>query len=197
LLQSPLYTLSQALALRRITPKQPRKGKAPQADFVALCAVIDRITTRFQNPASFAKLTHGEQLVYGLGFEMDGEVINGGWHQFLANSSGDNAERDKAYLREVGAGEVLALLERVSAVFPNGVVPTERTRRNKDLIRAEEADEDRFDAIFDPATNEYSRVCPEFYTRLMDYVEAHQEEFTRPDDAEVKSSGGAAAEPRS
>jgi len=197
LLQTPLYTLTEALALRRITPKQPRKGKAPQADFVALCAILDRIVTRFHNPATFALLTHGEQLVYDLGYEMDAEVLNGGWHQFLANSSGDNAERNKAYLREVGADDVLALLERVSAVFPNGIVPTERTRRNKGLIRAEEADEHGFDAIFDPASSEYHRVCPAFYSRLMDYVEAHQEAFTRPDDAAVKKSGRVADVPRS
>ena len=183
-----LHTLNEALALRKAGRKPPRKGKPKNPDFLALNAILDRIRTRFHNPATFAQLTHGEQLVHEVGFVMDAELLNGGWHQFLGNSSGNDAERDKSFLRELGAFAVLQLLERVATLFPNGVIPTDWKQRNQQLRTARDADPESVDAMLNAADAAYYRDRENLYTRLMDYVEGHQDDFRLPDDATVRRS---------
>jgi hypothetical protein len=185
-----LHTFKEALGLRNAVPKGPRTRKQQDPDFLALNAILDRIRTRFHNPTTFAQLTHGEQLVHDVGFVLDAEVLNGGWHQFLSNSSGDEAERDKSYLREVGALAVLRLLERVSSLFPNGVIPTDRTLRNQELRKASETDPAAVDGLLNGADAEYYREREQLYAHLMDYVERHEADFRLPDDAAVRRSVG-------
>lgn len=145
----------------------------------AINAVLDRIRTRFHNPATFISLSHGEQLVYELGFTMDAEVQNGGWHQYLGNSSGNHAELHKQYLREVGANDVLALLEQVSSVFPNGVVPSDWNVRNRRLRAAVDQDP-RGINLFDDGDRAYYRIREEFHRRLIDYAHAHRKDLEQP-----------------
>ena len=169
-------SLSEAIRFRYAPPEHPKKSPA----YKALLAVTERIRSRFTSPKSFQTLTPGEQLVYLLGVELNGEVQNGGFHQYLSNSSGDNAEAAKAALRTIGAEAALAALDDACGVFPSGIAPAKRSARNKQLDRAEDDDPDAVDARFDRADRAYYQAAPVMYERLMDYVEAHQADFAKP-----------------
>ncbi len=185
-------TLREALSLRSAA----REPQSRDPDFTALNAIIDRIRARFHNPTTFRDLSHGEQVVYELGYTMDAEVQNGGWHQYLGNSSGNGAEEHKAYLREVGAAEVLALLERVSTIFPNAVVPHDWSQRNQLLRRAVEQDPSIVDGLLEQADRAYYRECASLYTHLMDYVETHVTDFENPPDAPPRRRSRSRPRPR-
>lgn len=184
-----LRTLAEALALRRQPPKKGRYGSR-SADYNALLAVTSRIgsVARIPDPRDLSDLSHGEQVLKELGFVMDGEVHNGGFHQYLTNSSGDGAEAARRYLAEVGAAAHVAILDRVASVFPGDVIPTRRDERIEFLMAAESAGVEAVDRLFDAATREYHVLKEDLYTRLMDYVEAHQADFALPDDATVRAA---------
>ena len=181
-------TLDEAFA-RRHRPAQPTRFGHRTPDYEALLGITDRIATRFRDPESFRELTRGEQIVYLLGFELDAELQNGGIDQYLWNSSGDNAEAARQHLREVGALDVLALLERVACVFAGGVIPADRDERQAALERAEEEGA-ALGELFDAVTREYHRCEDELYRRLVDFVEAHAQEFAAPDAAAVRRLNG-------
>jgi hypothetical protein len=148
-------------------------------DYAAALAIWKRIESRFKKPSDFERLTRGEKLFHELFFALDGEVENGGLHQYLLNSSGDDAERVKTHLREIGATPTLDALEAVSQFFPAGIIPSSRRERQAALSAAEE-DVDAFEEAFEQADAVYARAAPSLYERLMDYVAAHSAEFSEP-----------------
>lgn len=62
---------------------------------------------------------------------LEGQVNNGGFDQYFFNSNGNDAATALTGLKDVGATEATALLDRAMAVFPNGKPPTDRFRRQK------------------------------------------------------------------
>jgi hypothetical protein len=58
-----------------------------------------------------------------------GQVTNGGFHQFLANSSGDYTPETAQALRQVGALISSELLEQALTLFPGRRVPREQSDR--------------------------------------------------------------------
>ena len=92
-------------------------------------AIVDRVRTRFRRSPDWPTLTHGEQLVHTLICDLDGEVKNGGLHQYLTNSSGDRAEDVKAYLSELGATELRSMFDEISTFFPDRVISKDRVDR--------------------------------------------------------------------
>jgi len=125
-------------------------------------------------------LTHGEQLAFTLICDLDGEVKNGGLHQYLTNSSGDRAEGVKAYLSELGATELRAMFDEISAFFPGGVIPKDRVEREAVLWPPDEPTRfsvmDRVELI----ERRYAGYWNDLWCRVMDYVEAHRTEFAVP-----------------
>lgn len=119
-------------------------------------------------------------MVYDLGFVLDAEIQNGGFEQFLSNSSGEIAQEAKRQLRIIGAESVLVILNRVSAIFPNAVVPTDREERNRVLDDAIARDEAGFKRLMDAATDDYYAHEASLYTALMDFVTANREQFELP-----------------
>lgn len=61
------------------------------------------------------------------------EVMNGGFDQYLQNSSGCCFEETKAALVDLGAATMLAFLEKVGNLFPLGVVPKDQALRRQAL----------------------------------------------------------------
>jgi hypothetical protein len=59
----------------------------------------------------------------------DGEVVNGGFGQFLDNSSGDHATETLEALRRVGAELSAELLEKALTAFPDSVAPASQRQR--------------------------------------------------------------------
>jgi hypothetical protein len=67
---------------------------------------------------------------------LDGEVNNGGFHQYFSNSSGDCALKTLEALRALPPGsELLALYERALAVFPASRPAEDRKTRNEQMSR--------------------------------------------------------------
>ena len=166
-------SLARALKLRRAPG-----GTAP--DYDAALAIWNRIETRFKRASDYASLTHGEQLFHRVFFALDSEVENGGLHQYLENSSGDDAERVKADLTEIGAAELRKVLDDLSGLFPSHDIPEERVARLDALAESEENVEN-FDELFEEADAQYGRAAQTLYTHLMNYVETHRSEFALPD----------------
>src|SRR5262245_58078079 len=108
-----IRTLDEALAL------------SEESDEMAVRAIVDRIRCRFSGPRGFAALAEGERHVYAIQ-TMRGEVLNGGFHQYLTNSSGGSAEETRQALAAIGAVAIGQILTRVARVFPGGIVPCDR-----------------------------------------------------------------------
>src|SRR5439155_24322115 len=51
--------------------------------------------------------------------DLDGEMCNGGWHQFFTNSPGENWFDMLQSLKTIGAINTIRIFERALAVFPN------------------------------------------------------------------------------
>jgi hypothetical protein len=76
-------------------------------------------------------------------------------------------------------------VERVARIFPGGTIPRDREERCRIVERVIERDEGAFKALAAAGDEEYTTIAPRLYSRLMDYVEGHRDDFGRPDDGEV------------
>ena len=80
----------------------------------------------------YAGLSEPERVflwVWGL----EAEVNNGGFSQFFENSAGDYAQATPAALRQVGAPEMAALVERAMEPFGPSGPPADREERWKSM----------------------------------------------------------------
>ena len=132
--ESQKHTLDQALAL--FVENSPDPATVRQSAAKAVTALRDRVTCRFTGPSNIGRLTYGERLVWDLLY-MEGEVLNGGFHQYLTNSTGETGEDVKIYLQSIGASQTLELLRRLSQIFPGGTIPRDREERTA-LVEAAE-----------------------------------------------------------
>ena len=121
-------------------------------------------------------LTEPAALIYLVGV-FEGEVVKGGFRQFLSGPSGDFANATLRALRAVGAHVSLELLEKALAVFPEGVAPVDWKGRLAALSLSDE-DAPTFFNAFDELYNRY--VDPQSPDRveninmlLLDYMKDH------------------------
>jgi hypothetical protein len=70
-----------------------------------------------------------------------GQLSNGGFHQFLANLSGDYTAETLEALRQVGATVSSELLEQALSLFPRAEAPREQPERIRLLSDAERVQE--------------------------------------------------------
>ena len=82
-----------------------------------------------------------------LHFELEGEVLNGGFHQFFFNSSGDRALETRAVVAELGPKELLAIYDCALTAFPDGKPSPDRDARNAQLAAWGGAQFEVFDAL--------------------------------------------------
>jgi hypothetical protein len=172
-----ILTLDEALALRNrpIDPGNVLCNQDPDGRIVD--AVLDRIGTRFSGPHNIGALSLGERLVLEVN-TMHGEVLNGGFHQYLWNSSGDGAEMTRNFLRTIGSMVTSDLLDRISAFFPNGCIPEEREDRQALLEQFEEANPDV--DLFVDEDRVFYQEKENLYTLLVRYIADHRDEFENP-----------------
>ena len=67
--------------------------------------------------------------------ELEGEVNNGGFHQYFYNSARDNWAEAIQALKTVGAFRMADIVERAVGRFPGGMPPKERFARQDMLLR--------------------------------------------------------------
>ena len=70
------------------------------------------------------------ELVAGL----EGEVNNGGFHQFFFNSTSDRTTQILQALKAIGAVHTVGILERACSKFPDGLPPADRFERQEVLL---------------------------------------------------------------
>jgi hypothetical protein len=92
----------------------------------------------------FDELFREEQEVIAL-FWLEGEVLNGSFHQYFTNSSGDLAPLAVSGLRRIGATKTLRILESAMDKLCTGDYPTDRDER-WDLLEALGEETEIFDA---------------------------------------------------
>lgn len=102
--------------------------------------------------SGFEGLSTDEKVYYAVSI-LDGEVHNGGLHQFFWNSSGELFPHVVSGLEVLGAYDQLELLHRAEQIlFPDGAVPIDWDERRRHLLSIESdpraKDLDEFDRAF-------------------------------------------------
>lgn len=84
---------------------------------------------------------------------LEGEVNNGGFHQFFYNSSGDDTAETIQALEMIGALKAADIVKRAASKFPSGTPPKDRFAR-QDLL---------LDQV-DPEIRVFGELDEEFYS---------------------------------
>jgi hypothetical protein len=74
------------------------------------------------------------QEVVDLVNSVEGEVNNGGFHQFFYNNAGDNTIETIQALEIIGAKNMADIVRRAAAMFPGGMPPKDRFARQDVLL---------------------------------------------------------------
>ena len=123
--------------------------------------------------ASLEGLTLPAATIYLVGV-FEGQVVQGGFRQFLRNHSGDHAQDTLQALREVGAHVSVELLEKALSVFPGGVAPTAREERVRVIDQADQAFFDAFDELYNQHVDSQSpHRVEKTDALLLDYMKEH------------------------
>jgi hypothetical protein len=82
-------------------------------------------------------------------WSLKGEVDNGGFDQWLFNSSGDWAYDTPRCLEEIGAVKTAAIVKEAINIFPGGVVPVDLEERRTAMENIGETVSLRWDKLSD------------------------------------------------
>ena len=82
---------------------------------------------------------------------LEGEVNNGGFHQYFYNSAGDKTAETIQALEIIGALKMANIVRRAGEKFPSGVPPKNRFERQDLLLEA------------DPQATTFRDLDEEFY----------------------------------
>jgi ribosomal protein L7/L12 len=114
---------------------------------------------------------------------MEGEVLNGVFHQYLTNSTGDSGEDVKLYLRDIGAVQTLELFQRLRIIFPGGKVPRDQDERC-DIVEKWE-DLETGEDLFSELSLSFYRQSESLAALMLAYVREHRADFLEPSDKVV------------
>jgi hypothetical protein len=162
-----LHASPRALAAVAMTDLARRGDKELVSELYA------RLLDERYGPTGLGGMTRVEQNLY-LALTMHGEVMNGGFHQFFASSSGNCAMRTAAALAEIGDGVPTAIFRRALAKFPGAAPAEDRALRGEqlDALGDEHAAWQELDRAY------YAAGLPD--TVLARYGRAHGEGLTPP-----------------
>jgi len=65
---------------------------------------------------------------------LEGEVNNGGFHQFFYNNAGDDTAETIKALEAIGAAKMADIVKRAASMFPGGMPPKDRFPRQDILL---------------------------------------------------------------
>ncbi len=138
-------------------------------------AVRERIARKLIKPSAYEALRHGEKLLWQINW-LVWEVNNGGFDQYLTNSTGDYAQPTIGYLKEIGA-TTTKLLKKIASIFPRGVIPKDRDTRCSLLFAWEKKSPTKAEAFFNKLTDEFHDRSENLTELTLAYVRKHREEF--------------------
>lgn len=99
-----------------------------------------------------------------------GEVENGGLIQYLDNATGDDFYRARDAAERIGRADVVALMDKVAAMFPGGVVPGDQGDRM--LVTEALSEKLGGDDPFDELTRSFWVVQPALEASMDRWLEA-------------------------
>ena len=138
---------------------------------IALGSWLSKKSNYGEHPERFS---NAEKTIYII-YQLEAEVNNGGFDQFLFNSSGDFANETAAALRSIGAEQAAAICDRAFSAFAQPI-PEDRTEREAFL---DDAITDEIDDILSQCATDFY-AYPDNLTELCyDFVMTHREQFTR------------------
>lgn len=109
-------------------------------------------------------------------YDLFSEVNNGGFHQWLFNSSGDLASKAAASLHRIGDHNVAALADRACAAFGAEGPVSDCEERRKQMLELSESAHKKIELCDD----EYPDLEPLMLEQLYHYAFAHINEVRMP-----------------
>ncbi|WP_409526003.1 DMP19 family protein [Nitrincola sp. MINF-07-Sa-05] len=91
-------------------------------------------------------LTEKETVIYTIWW-LEGEINNGGFHQYFWNSSGDDTALALNSLKKIGANYTASLLESAILIAFNGKLPANRSDRQGLLEKDEGSKMDKLNEL--------------------------------------------------
>ena len=126
-----------------------------------------------EGEAGLMRLTRGQRALYLVSL-FDGEVRNGGFHQYFSNSSGDYASLTAGALSYFGATEAASLLREGMRRFPDGNPSSERNERDLELselgIKSFSDLDAKYNALLKTSEAPWSKVVASVTAKRADFV---------------------------
>lgn len=139
-----------------------------------IISLIAPITSKMRR-VGYESLTETEKIFYCV-YWLEGEINNGGFHQYFSNSAGDHAIETVSALKKIGAGYTAEILEQSLTVFPEKAPFSDREKRQEQLFAIGEENEkllneldDKFYAYTDPIGS-----------LLVKYLKDHKDDIQLP-----------------
>jgi len=132
----------------------------------------DRVCAR-QQQLGFDGLSKPEQ-VFAVIWMLEAELNNGGFSQYLFNSSGDEAALATPALREVGAAAAAEVCEQFYALLPGGAPARTQDERQAQLdSAAAKRGEDEFEEECQRLEQRFYALEDDLRKRLVGYLRAN------------------------
>lgn len=150
----------------RYTHEATRQSHDRDAQSEALSRVWDAVHPRIvEHRASAA------EAAFGAVWLLQAEIDNGGFAQYMFNSTGDQAAAAREALAEINAGNALTVFDEFSALLPGGRAALTRDARQEQLDAiASEYGEERFAAILEDLDQRFYVTEEELCERLYAFV---------------------------
>lgn len=178
-----IHTLDEALAVadRPAATDIERRNNTS----LAASALSERATCRLPPLEDVRGLNYGERMAWFLQYAQ-GDILNGGFHQYLTNNTADAAEEVKDYLRTIGAKSTLKLFNEVSKIFPDGIIPPDRDEREAIVDKITEKIMAGGEDIFDRWDDRFYNQAEDLNALIVAYAKKRRNEFAEPSDEIVK-----------
>lgn len=135
-----------------------------------LFAHWDRVSKE-EHARGFAGMSPADRVFFCI-WMLEAELNNGGFSQYMFNSTGDHALEAVSALCEVGAGDLAAVCERFLALLPGGRPATDQDSRQSQLDQAaERMGEDAFEEACSKLEAEFYAGEDELRRRLVSYIQ--------------------------
>lgn len=138
---------------------------------LVVALVEQRVSPRYKDNG-LAGLNQAERVLLSI-FDLDNEVCNGGFSQWLFHVTGDLGAVTPACLQEIGADDVAAVVQRVLAEFGEAGPLGEYWQREQQIFGLPES----ADQVFHDADREFNRLEQGMLRRLYEFARTHIAEF--------------------
>ena len=118
------------------------------------------------------KLTEPEKTFYYNQY-LEKEINNGGFNQYFYNSSGDFAHQTLISLRQINAIKTADIFQLAIDLFPNSIVPKERSERQEIL----ETIEEKADEVWEQLDKRFLEYEDNLYDLNIEFIKQNRSSF--------------------